>query len=180
MTGHKLFLCHGIKINLDVECTSSWIQISLKNYIFCGFIVNSSVLFPNLLELFFSDHWVQLYKIWKAPYEKKTFSKKKFFRPNFKAFIDFFIRLYKENYQKIFFGFLPSFDQNILKMIFGHMSCAKPYSFGQDCPNLFGLGLKWSQWHKLQTNRELFLNLRLDFLFFEKIQFFWKIIKKNI
>jgi len=73
---------------------------------------------------------------------KKKLFQKKFFRPNFRAFIAFFIRLYKENYQKIFFGFLPSFDQNILKMIFGHMSCAKPYSFGQDCPNLFGLGLK--------------------------------------
>ena len=116
----------------------------------------------------------------RRPMKKKLFQKKNFLGQILKLLLIFFIRLYKENYQKIFFGFLPSFDQNILKMIFGHMSCAKPYSFGQDCPNLFGLGLKWSQWHKLQTNRELFLNLRLDFLFFEKIQFFWKIIKKNI
>jgi len=74
--------------------------------------------------------------------KKKLFQKKNFLGQILKLLLLFFIRLYKENYQKNFFGFLPSFDQNILKMIFGHMSCAKPYSFGQDCPNLFGLGLK--------------------------------------
>ena len=113
-----------------LECTSSWIQILLKNYIFCGFIVNSSVLFPNLLELFFSDHWVQLYKIRKAPYEKKTFSKKKFFRPNFKAFIAFFYTSIQRELPKEFFWIFAQFWPNTLKMIFGHMSCAKPYSFG--------------------------------------------------
>jgi len=98
-----------------VECTSSWIQILLKNYIFCGFIVNSSVLFPNLLELFFSDHWVQLYKIRKAPYEKKTFSKKKFFRPNFKAFIAFFYTSIQRELPKNFFWIFAQFWPKYLK-----------------------------------------------------------------
>jgi len=62
--------------------------------------------------------------------KKKPFQKKNILGKIFKLLLLFFIRLYKENYQKTYFGFLPSFDQNILKMIFEHMSCAKPYSFG--------------------------------------------------
>jgi len=58
--------------------------------------------------------------------KKKLFQKKNFLGQILKLLLLFFIRLYKENYQKIFFGFLPSFDQNILKMIFGHMSSLIP------------------------------------------------------
>ena len=60
---------------------------------------------------------------------------------------------------------MPSFEQNFSKMIFEHMSCAKLYSFGYDGPNLFKLGLKWSRWHGLQSNRELFSIWGMKFFF---------------
>jgi len=47
--------------------------------------------------------------------KKKLFQKKNFLGQILKLLLLFFIRLYKENYQKIFFGFLPSFDPKYLK-----------------------------------------------------------------
>ena len=130
-----------------------------QKWYFCDFIVNSSVLFTYLFLTTGSDY----IRSGRHPIKKKAFSKKNIFGKILKFLLLFFIRLYKGNYQKIFFGFLPSFDQNVLKMIFEHNSCAKPYSFGYDGPNLFKLCSKWPQWHKLQINREFFLNLRLEF-----------------
>jgi hypothetical protein len=59
------------------------IKKTFKIDIFLSFIVNSSVLIPNLLELFFSDHWVRFYRIQKAPGQKKTFWDKNFFKQYF-------------------------------------------------------------------------------------------------
>jgi len=97
-----------IKIkNIVIKCTSSWIQISLKNDIFCGFIINSSVLFPNLLELFFSDHWAWLYKIRKAPYKKKFFQKKNILGKIFKLLLLFLCVYMKRITKNFFLDFCP-------------------------------------------------------------------------
>ena len=79
----------------------------------CSFIVNSSVLYPNLLELFFSDYWVQLYKIRGAPYKKNLFQKKKYLGQ--KILLLFFMRLYEENNQKNFFWIFTHFGPKYLK-----------------------------------------------------------------
>jgi len=60
---------------------------------------------------------------------KKNFLKKKIFWAKFLSFYCFFYKSKQRELPKNIFGFLPSFDQNILKMIFEHMSCAKPYSY---------------------------------------------------
>ncbi len=62
----------------------------------------------------------------------------------------------------------PNFDRNIPKIIFGHMSCARPISFGRYDPNLLRIGSKWPQLVELQTNRELFL------IFFLRKFLYWK------
>jgi hypothetical protein len=41
-----------------------------------------------------------------------------------------------------FFFDFPNFDQNIPKMIFGHMSCAGQYNLGLDGANLVRVGSK--------------------------------------
>ena len=71
-----------------VECTASLIIIFIKN-IFCVFRVNQTVLFLNLLELFFSDHWIRFYRIRKAASQKKYFSDKSFLAQFFQCFFAF-------------------------------------------------------------------------------------------
>jgi len=110
----------------------------VRDYI-CGFIDNSSVLFPNLLELFF---WPLGPIIRKALYEdpegavwnKKLFQNKIFLSKIFKLLLLFF----------------NVFIKRITKKI---------------CPNLFKLGSKWSRWHGLQSNRELFSIWGIKFFF---------------
>ena len=73
-----------------VECTASLIIIFIKkNIIFGVFRVNQTVLFLNLLELFFSDHWIRFYRIRKAASQKKYFSDKSFLAQFFQCFFAF-------------------------------------------------------------------------------------------
>ena len=129
-----------------------------KNRYFFNFHCYSSVLIPNLLELLFSDHWVRFYRIRKAPCQKTTFFKISFVKQYFWGFIAFLYTAISKELPKKIFWFFPNFDRNILKMIFGHMTCSGWYNLGLDGSNFLGAGSKWPQRHELKTNRELFWN----------------------
>ena len=71
-----------------------------KNF-FINFIINSSVLFPKLIELFFSDEWIGFFSVRKAPTRKFIFSKITFyigFKVIYYSFI-FLIALYGSHRQ---------------------------------------------------------------------------------
>jgi hypothetical protein len=100
---------------LMIECTT---YPFYKNQYFLTFIVNSSVLIPNLLELFFSDKWIRFYGIRKAPCQKTTFLKINFTEQYFWGFIAFLYTSIWRELPKKFFWLLSNFDRNIPKIIF--------------------------------------------------------------
>ena len=108
-----------------IECTSSLIQILFKKHIFGGFIVNSTVLFLNLLEFFFPDKSIDFYKVRKAPFRKKYFSNKKKFSEFFFGFKTFSYRHIWVELPKIFFLIFMKFWHKYPKKHFWAMVILK-------------------------------------------------------